>query len=194
MNSMLTLSVWIILGFAGTPELTVADDLCLSLPADLLAEPKFEKQLTSGLTLSLALRYDDRRGHAGAVLVEIRYEPWDEVFFVRTIGDALPEQNMVMKDRAALMKWLTEPGIPLMRGARPSEGRVEVSLSILPFSAVEQERARNWVRVSRATPVADVGDRAGGGLEGTGALASLLVTGSIKRSSILSYRWVLRVP
>lgn len=182
--------IW--LNLIGDPSLVEADGLFLSLPVDLLEEPKFEKHLTSGLTLSLAVRYDDRRGNTGAVLVEIRFEPWDEVFFVRAGGEKIEPVSLVAEDRSQLEQWLRDPGIPLSR-THSFTRKLEVALSVLPFSASEQERARNWVRVSRerAPPAAE---GAASGFDTTTALASILVTGAIKRSSILSYRWVLDVP
>jgi len=183
---VLLLSLLVSVG--GPPRLVLGDGLRLCLPESLLEDRVFRQHLTSGLTLSLVLECEDRTGRSGSVLVDIRFEPWDEVFFVRLAGDGLEPRDELHRDRSVLDAWLTEVGIPLP-STLADEGDLGVRLSILPFSAREQERARRWVRVREPDP-----QNANASNQGSDVLADLLITGSIRRSSMRTYRWRLTVP
>ena len=188
------------------PQLKRADDLRLIIPQSLLQEEKVNRKLYSGLTLSLVFRYELNKkgnGRQGVTLVEVRYEPWDEVFYLRVIVEGQQVQSLVKKDFEALAAWFREPGIPLAVdssavSAQANGFRLEVTIH--PFSAMEQERARRWVAVSQRGPtttkaiLANPGQATSAVISSQPTLAGFLLAGSIKRSAMLSYSWTLDVP
>jgi len=59
----------------------------LVLPASLLSDRDVQRQLASGLTTTFVLVARQREGNArGAARMEIRFDPWDEVWLVRRMG------------------------------------------------------------------------------------------------------------
>ncbi|MDJ0839256.1 MAG: hypothetical protein QNK37_22250 [Acidobacteriota bacterium] len=182
------------------PQLKRGSELRLIIPESLLTEEKVNRKLYSGLTLSLVFRYElskSASGLEGVTLVEVRYEPWDEVFYLRVILEGREVQSLVHKDFKALARWFQEPGIPLAVDPDtviPKDRGFRLQVTIHPFSALEQERARRWVAVSQrpaggASPAAPSQRPSG-----QPTLAGFLLAGSIKRSAMLSYSWTLDIP
>lgn len=150
-----------------------------SLPLALLDEPDVRRQLGSGLTTTFLLFARQRETKiASAARLEIRYDLWDEVWIVRRIeldGRAQPER---IPSRELLEKWWKTPVRLLVTQA--SRLALQVDLSVLPFSAAEEEDARKWM------------SKAGGvgtpGVASTGLVDALIGT-TISAKPITSYRW-----
>ena len=170
------------------PRLVLGEDqaLRIALPVQLLDEPAINRQLTSGLTTSwlvtVVLRSSTGGEQRGATRVDIRFEPWDELFHIRLFphdgnGTVLTETL----SRAELVSLLTEPNLiatVLPRGA----WRGRLMLEVLPFSDVEEEGAREWFARSLA--------RAEGGSPG---VFDRLYAASIKRKAQLRHVWEVEV-
>lgn len=177
------------------------------LPA-LFARPEVGEHLTSGLTTSFSFRAavrDARGGEAeGGALVEIRFEPWDEVFFVAWAGAGGTEERTTLDSREALDRWWRELRLPLADAvglAAGDEWRVRLELAVIPFSSAEQRDTQTWVSRSLGTAreagrPASGSDAAAAGTE-TPALSEVLdvlLATSIGRESLIRYDWRLTVP
>lgn len=86
--------------------------LSVTLPAGLLSEREVRKQLNSGLTTTFVLvaTLDDER-KSGA-RVDIRFEPWDEVYFVTLRRMGAQPQKSRAASFAQLETWWRETSPP----------------------------------------------------------------------------------
>src|SRR6185436_11846213 len=109
--------------------------------------PGVRRQLGSGLTTTFLVvaRLRETDSLSGA-RVEIRYDLWDEVWLVRRIEFDRREDRQRIASRDALEKWWRAP----LRLLSTSRERVslQIDLSVLPFSAAEEEDARQWISKS----------------------------------------------
>ena len=149
-----------------------------SLPASMLQHASVKKQLGSGLTTTFLLVAAREGKRAGGARVEIRYDLWDEVWLVKRVefDGKIDRQRITSSD--ALEKWWRTP----VRLLSASGNRVllQVDCNVLPFSAAEEEDARQWI-----TKSGGVGTAAGGG----GGIVDVLIGTTISAKPILSFRW-----
>jgi hypothetical protein len=169
-----------------------ADGAALAvLSPALLASPEVAKHLTSGLTTNFLVAIRGREEHAR---IAIRYEPWDEVFFVHALGADGSSERRTLRSLAELESWWASPRIPFATG--PGIGsRIAVTLSVIPFSASEEADAKRWLARSLGQEAATA--RAPGG-EGSGTLSSpslfsAVVGSSIRRRPVLRYTWTVEI-
>jgi hypothetical protein len=176
------------------------------LPA-LLSRPEVAEHLTSGLTttFSLTAAVRDQRGGKleGGALVEIRFEPWDEVYFVAWAGAAGGEVRSRLDSSAALERWWRELRLPLAEGsglAAEGDWQVRLELAVIPFSSAEQRDTQTWVSRSLGTAREagrSPGSNAPPAATETPALSEVLdvlLATSIGRESVIRYDWRLSVP
>jgi hypothetical protein len=148
----------------------------------LLDEPEIAKQLRGGLTTTFTLvarqRDSDLRG---AARIEIRFDLWDEVWIVRRIEVDGKDERQRIASRDALEKWWASP----LRVFAAAADRValDLTLTVLPFSAAEGEDARQWIAKS--------GGVAGAG--GASPLVTALIGTTLGAKPIRSYRWQAEV-
>ena len=175
--------------FAATPPSTQlrGDTLYVTLPADLIAHKDVRRQLTSGLTTTFAVvATAEEAKRTGGIRIDVRYEPWDEVFFVttRTAGSAPKTQRLA--SIAQLESWWRETPLPLLPHAN-GIASVQLTVEVLPFSVEEQQETQRWLTRSlgESRPLS----------EGTGdtSVVDVLFGTSIKRRPILRYKWQLQV-
>lgn len=182
-----------------------------SLPP-LLAGREVKPHLTTGLTTSFALGVTvaDASGHRarGAARIDVRYEPWDEVFHVRAASAAGWRAEETLPSFERLLAWWQGLRPPVAAPAalaalRPGERwRIEVHLDVVPFSLAEQRETQRWF-----TDSLDRG--AGGAAAGaakapppgtspspspSNAVLDLLIATSIKRQSLVGYDWTIDLP
>jgi hypothetical protein len=148
-----------------------------ALPADVLQQASVKKQLGSGLTTTflVAARQRDKGTITGARL-EVRYDLWDEVWLVKRVEFDGKIDRQRIASTEALEKWWRTP----VRLFASDADRVllQVELSVLPFSAAEEDDARAWIT------------KAGGvGTSGGGGLVDALIGTTISAKPITSYRW-----
>ncbi|HET7433831.1 MAG TPA: hypothetical protein VFN10_03865 [Thermoanaerobaculia bacterium] len=176
--------------FAAAPPSTHlrGETLYVTLPADLIAHKDVRRQLTSGLTTTFAIvaSAEEAKQSAG-IRIDVRYEPWDEVFFVttRTVGTAPKTQRIA--SLALLEAWWRETSLPVLSHAS-GIASVQLTVEVLPFSVEEQQETQRWLTRSLGErPLAD-------GAAGTDtSVVDALFGTSIKRRPILRYKWQLQV-
>jgi hypothetical protein len=145
-----------------------------TLPLHVLENRSVRRQLESGLTTTFLLSVN---GETRARL-EVRYDLWDEVWLVRRTDAARKVEAQKLANREALERWW-RTALQLMTSdaARIS---LELELNVLPFSAAEEEDARQWIAKSGG-----VGTSSGGG----GALVDALIGTTLSAKPITSFRW-----
>jgi len=185
------------------PVFTVGADRALVVSAlpDVLSNAEVRPRLTSGLTTSLVLRATatdgkGRRVEGGAV-VEVRYEPWDEVFLVSALGSDGQRHRESLPSLDRLVAWWRGLKVPLLAaGDRQSAGtwRVKLALDVIPFSRAEQSETQSWLSQSLAEQ-ADSAQRTAAGAASpvvaapAAGVLELLVATSIKRHTLVSFEW-----
>lgn len=194
---------------AGQPTLALRDGwLRLEGVPEILAEEEVRRQLDSGLTTSFVfqVRALDGRGGAvkGAVQVEVRFEPWDAVYFVTTLSpdpghpDAVRRRSSRLESFEALRSWWHQPELPVLEATALERGEgaweVVVEVRMIPFSATEQEDARRWFTRSLETPggaAEAVGKASDEQTESLGRVMRLLMATSIQRRALTRHRWTV---
>lgn len=180
------------------PSLRLADGrLHLSSLPPLLDGAEVREPLASGLTTSFVFEVAVRDGAGGkttgGALVEIRYDLWDEVYFVSRLGAEGVRQRATLASREQLLEWwrALDLGVAEAGGlARSAVWQARVRLAVLPFSSAEQRDAQRWFSRSQGSTEAGAGDASGG--EASDVL-NLLIATSIARESALSFDWRLTV-
>lgn len=191
---------------AQRPVFTVQRDglLVVSDLPQVLNRPEVKGHLTTGLTTSFVLRVTaiDPSGRKlrGAGRVDVRYEPWDEVFLTRRLGADRKSLRETVASYDRLLSWwqgLSMPVLTSARGGAPGGGwDVRVDVDVIPFSQSEQRDTQRWFSDSiggggsGAPPsspegpgLTPAGDRSLGGV------LDLLIATSIKRRSLVTYTW-----
>lgn len=154
-----------------------------TLPASLLQQAGVRKQLSSGLTTTFLIVARDRAANtASGARIEIRYDLWDEVWLVRRIEFDRKTEAQRIATMEALERWW---GVPVrLLATTAARVALQVDFSALPFSAAEEEDARQWISKSGG-----VGTAGGGG----GGLVGALIGTTINARPITSYRWNVEV-
>jgi hypothetical protein len=149
------------------------------LPLSLLDGAEVRRQLGSGLTTTFLLVARQRETKAvTAARLEIRYDLWDEVWIVRRIEPDRSSDPQRVASREALEKWWKTPVHLLTTAA--SRLILQLDLAVLPFSAAEEDDARQWM--SKAGGVGTTGGASAG-------LVDALIGTTISAKPIASYRW-----
>lgn len=139
---------------AGQPSFTAQNGrvVAIVLPAALLSDRDVQRQLGSGLTTTFVVVARQRDGGArGAARIEIRFDPWDEVWFVRRIGIDAKEERQKIASRDALEKWWSAP--TAVFAGTTNHVALNVTLTVLPFSAAEGDDARRWIVAGGGSPL-----------------------------------------
>lgn len=184
--------------------LTRPGGLVLTLPP-LLGDPAVRPHLETGLTTTLAWRVETRHPRRGLLRggarIEVRFEPWDEVYHVRAIdmeGRGIEDQ---LASFEALVAWWQDRRplvlVDALDGAARDVGPVRIELDVVPFSEDEAHDTRRWF--SEALDDADQGGTAAVGAAGRPGndavqqvLHTLLAT-SIQRRPAVEFRWLVTV-
>ncbi len=153
--------------------------IAATLPVSILQEASVRKQLRSGLTTTflLVMRQRDTRVVSGA-RIEIRYDLWDEVWIAQKVEFDRKSERQRLTSLDALEKWWRTPLRVL--ATRASRVPLQVDLSVLPFSAAEEEDARQWITKSGGVGTGDGGP--------TGLVDALIGT-TLSAKPLTSYRW-----
>lgn len=156
---------------------TSGDVVSASFPVSILQEKSVRKQLGSGLTTTFLIAAHQRDAKTGA-RIEVRYDLWDEVWIVKRVefDGRVDRQRLASND--ALEKWWRTP----LRLLATSADRVslQVELNVLPFSAAEEQDARDWISKSGG-----VGTAGSGG----SALVDALIGTTLSAKPITTHRW-----
>lgn len=146
-----------------------------ALPSSVLQNASVQKQLGSGLTTTFLIVAREAKRVTG-VRLEVRYDLWDEVWLVKRVEFDGKSDRQRLASREALEKWWRTP-VRLLP-ATADRIALQVDLSVLPFSAAEEEDARQWI-----TKSGGVGTGAGGGI------VDALIGTTISAKPITSFRW-----
>lgn len=169
----------------------------------ILEEEEVAEQLGKGLTTTFAFQVDlpvAGGQAAGVARAEIRFELWDEVFHVATIGVDARVSRRVISSHEELLDWWEDLALPVLDGsseAAASASQARVTLEVVPFSRAEQDEAQRWFaegvgrREGAGESVSDSPDDREGSLE---QVFSVLIATSIQRRALISYRWTLDLP
>jgi hypothetical protein len=149
-----------------------------ALPASVLQHAAVRKQLGSGLTTTFLLvaRLREPKSVTGA-RIEVRYDLWDEVWIVKRIEFDGHTDRQRLTSSEALERWWRAPVRILASNA--DRVSLQLDLNVLPFSAAEEQDAREWITKSGG------GAAVGGG----GALVDALIGTTLSAKPITSYRW-----
>lgn len=175
------------------------DTLGVMLPGGLLSEGEVRRQLNSGLTTTFVVvaTLDDER--TSGARVDIRFEPWDEVYFVTVRRIGAQPQSQRAASFAQLEKWWRETSLPLFTGAANVK-RVQVAVDVLPFSLEEQEETQRWLtrslgeaRQPSPPPPTTTAPVPRPRPSASGSVLDLLIGTSIQRRPIFRRRWQVQV-
>ena len=165
-----------------------ADRIVLARLPPVLSDEEVARQLTTGLTATLAFRVE-AGATVGGARVEIRYELWDEVFHVLTLGiDGRPNLQ-TLPSTEALEAWWAKLRLPVLDGdvASNAAQKVRVILDVVPFSHSEQLDTQRWFEqsVQRAEQGKNEGiSHPAEGGESLGRVFSVLIATSIRRQAL----------
>jgi hypothetical protein len=186
---------------AEAPRLELDADRRLVLTGlpPILADDGVKEHLSTGLTTSFYFRPGGKQ--PGGARVDVRYDPWDEVFHLVAAGHGERLRQADVASFAELVEWWQGLRLALLesdRLERPWPRRLKVTVDVVPFSASEQDDARRWLsesieqgRKSGTDEVGRSGDAAADTLSRT---FNLLLATSIRRRALASYAWSPSLP
>lgn len=196
--ALVVLAVWILPdpGRAETLRLSLEQDrLVVSGLPDILSRPEVKPHLTTGLTTTLVVAANASGKAKGGGRVDVRYELWDEVFLVTVVGADRSVRRETLPSFERLVAWWRSLKLPVLAAGRlsPAEAsKVQVRVSLVPFSEAEQADAQKWLSDSvvgdksnaeqTSASAEDASDR-------MGTVLDLLVATSIQRRALVSYQW-----
>jgi hypothetical protein len=150
------------------------DHVLVALPDSVLKDRHVRGRLESALTTTFIVR----TSHGAASRIEIRYDLWDEVYRVRR--NSGPQQQIA---RTSIESWWQTP-IDAGR-VTPGEHAIEVELIVLPFSAAEENDARQWLSKSGG---------AGAPSANPSSIVDVLIGTTLSARPVVSFRWSVEVP
>ena len=178
--------------------------LLLNLPASILQEAVVEEHLGSGLTNSFVLEVraqaPGKASFRRAAALDVRYEPWDEVYITsRRNCDGRRHQD-TLPSRADLEAWFSEATLAIdgasAVAAHPTGWTVEVTMSFVPFSEAERVGAQEWFSESIAAsrPERQGSETQERGQEpGYSRVIDVIVATSIVRESLMTREWTVKL-
>ncbi|HEX8254533.1 MAG TPA: hypothetical protein VF846_15420 [Thermoanaerobaculia bacterium] len=168
--------------------------LVVTLKPDLLAHRDVRKQIGSGLTTTFLVTITDAQNRKGAARIEVRYEPWDEVYLVTARGIDAAAQRARLETFERLAEWWSNAALPLLPSAS-AVTRAQLTLEVLPFSIEEQKETQRWLSRAlgeahreQAMDASEVRGTAGGN-----SVLDALIGTSIQRRPIFRQRWTVTV-
>ncbi len=171
----------LILG-TGNPKfgLSNAGDLAIGFPAELFKEKKIETQLQSGLTTTMLVTVVGQNGRKvrGGARVDIRFEPWDEIYHISIFHYNGDKEILVLQSHKVLMDLLT--GRRIRIASSQAAARLLVTLQVLPFSKTEQVDTQKWFSKTLAS-----------NQQGSGYMLDLIFAASIKRKTSRKFQWTV---
>ena len=192
-------------GAAQAPAIEAArEGLTLSRLPAILNEAQIRKQLDIGLTTSFVFEITarDARGAKtktkGGARIDVRFEPWDEVYIVTRIDASGRAQKTTLPSFEKLNEWWREARLVGIRS--PAVGRaatVQVRLRVIPFSQAEQIDAQRWfsqvLSGEKSGSAGAVSEAVEDQPESLNQVLGLLMATSIGRPALLEYKWNLPI-
>ena len=182
----------------GRPAYTVTADgfVAVSFPSEVLRHADVRRQLTSGLTTSFVVvaTSGSARVRSGA-RIEVRYDLWDEQFLVMKLDQDLRPTQQTFASFDALEKWWRGAAVRLVRvPPNTSPLRMELELTVLPFSSAEEHQTREWLSRSATVgrPAGTVPNRQPQSTDApatSSALIDAIIGTTIHARPLLTFRW-----
>lgn len=168
----------------------------------ILGRDEVRRHLDTGLTTSFLFKVSLRLPSGGSTLkgaarVEIRYEPWDEVYQLAALGlDGRLVQHNLSSFGDLESRWRDLRLLVLVPPERTRLGvgpKLRIDLEVLPFSSTEQRDTRRWFSESLERSGRGNAENAGQvseeRSETLGEVFNLLMATSIQRRAVVDYRW-----
>ena len=184
-----------------TPRAILEPDgnIDVMLPPTVLRNDEVKKHLHSGLTTAFVATMEEReiggRKLRGALRVEVRYELWDEIYLVSTLDAYGRRQQLNFPTYERLVEWWSRTAIRFAQASSANQApeSMRIKLDVLPFSAQEEADAQRWLAesVGKASSPADAPGIRGGT---SGSVLDLIIGTSVKRRSLLAFRWTVPIP
>lgn len=178
------------------PAYGIARDgtLVLSDLPEIVSKPEVRPHLTTGLTttflIAVTASAEDAGKTRGAARVDVRWEPWDEVFHVAAVGADGRVRKESLPSLERLAAWWRGLELSAAVGLPPGTGwQVKVEVSVLPFSSSEQRDAQRWFSSSLGPETAGEATQPGEGESRLSGVVDLLMVTSIQRRSVVRYAW-----
>ncbi len=150
-----------------------------TLPLSIVRTNVVKRRLGSGLTTTILIAARDLDANAaGGARIEIRFDLWDEVYLVRRVDfDRHVDDSRVTANE--LERWWRGAVVRLMTTSR-DRVRLQLDVSVLPFSAAEERDARQWLSKSGGV----------GGARGEGtAVVDALIGTTLSAKPLVTWRW-----
>jgi hypothetical protein len=177
---------------APVARVTAEGAIVVTLPREILNHRDVHKQLNSGLTTTFLITAT-QDGTKGAARVEVRYEPWDEVYLVTTRGIDDVARTSTLPSAAKLAEWWRSAALPVLR--RAGSGDLQLTLEVLPFSIEEQKETQRWLTRSlgEAHRAEAIDESEEAGRSAAGSVLDALIGTSIQRRPLVRHRWNVAV-
>ncbi len=193
----LTLVVCLIPGtaLASEPEISWHPEIGVRIARlpDVLGDEAVREHLDSGLTTTFMLQARLKgSGAVGGARLEVRFEPWDEVFYAAATGMDGKISRQTCASMSELQAWWSGLVLPIFaaEGKDAPAGRVTLRMDVIPFSASERRDTLRWLSDLREEE--DLED-SGPVAEDSAALVSqtvqVILATSIRRRAIKTFRW-----
>lgn len=155
------------------------DRVLVALPDSILKEKNVRTRLESALTTTFILKTRMAAADAAIARIEIRYDLWDEVYRVKRIEAPNRVTQQQIATAALLEQWWRTPvDVARLTGER---GTIDIELIVLPFSAAEENDARQWLSKSGGA-----NDPSSSGSKG---VVDVMIGTTLSARPIVSYRW-----
>jgi len=182
------------------------EGVTIQLPGDILESPKMKRRLFSGLTTTIELATTVKMERGDSVsffcFLTLRYDVWEERLLVHLVNarkelhtnhfDGLEPLAVWLKDAPILIAFFEEdPGTML----------IKTRCRIIPFSQQEAGQTQDWFARKLNVPAAGERgstnpskQRESTGETGGQGIFEVLLTTSINRNAVKTYRWKWRLP
>jgi len=177
------------------PAYTIGRDRTLAVSAlpEVLSLPEVRPHLNTGLTTSFIVvvkaAAEPGRKVRGAARIDVRWEPWDEVFLTTAVGADGRVRRDTHRSFAALAGWWQSLELPVALALPLGSWQVRVELSVIPFSQSEQRDAQRWFSSAPGDDAASEPATTSPGESRLNGVVDLLIATSIQRRSIVRYAW-----
>jgi hypothetical protein len=180
---------------AADPTFSVGRDGTLSVAGlpDVLSRPEVRPHVDTGLTtgfvLTVTARGSGERRVRGAARVDVRFEPWDEVYLVTVVAADGRVRRETLPSFARLVEWWRTLNVPVTTGLPADRWQVKVELSVIPFSQSEERDAQRWLAGSLGGERGGDQQPASAGESRLTGVVDLLIATSVQRRSVVRFAW-----
>ena len=123
--------------------------LTLALPESFARNSRVRNQLDSGLTTTLLIRVEGRTSGQtkllGGCRIDVRYEPWDQFYFIKLWNQDGSAQNWQLTSFEELIAWFKASHPRVLRlPTLATVWELTTNVQVLPFSEQEMAQTQQW--------------------------------------------------